>query len=177
MTTKLLNDLILSSTKLYIPPQQHQEPTMRSLTLTLTQRSLTGRKSTDWLLLLQSLKRRWNPSIPVNPSMPKKDPRLAGDPLRRGPALRNLSGPPSSWGSPRGEAQSAAALLRLQGCLQSLKPFPPEGGRASRNGILWLIYIKSSFIFILFMALVHTRTAWMWSASPWHLSPWAPLHC
>ena len=128
MTTKLLNDLILSSTKLYIPPQQHQEPTMRSLTLTLTQRSLTGRKSTDWLLLLQSLKRRWNPSIPVNPSMPKKDPRLAGDPLGRGPALRKLSGPPSSCGSPGARPSQQQLCLGSRALCRVWSPFHQKAG-------------------------------------------------
>lgn len=51
-----------------------------------------------------------------------------------------------------------------EGCLRSLKPLPPDGGLASADGILRLISIKSSFMFIAFFALVSTKIAWMESA-------------
>lgn len=45
------------------------------------------------------------------------------------------------------------------GCLRSLKPLPPDAGLASVDGILRLISIKSSFMFIAFFALVSTKMA------------------
>lgn len=56
--------------------------------------------------------------------------------------------------------------LRLgsDGCLRSLKPFPPDAGLASEDGILRLISMKSSLMLMAFLALVSTKMAWMESA-------------
>lgn len=59
------------------------------------------------------------------------------------------------------EAEGGQQQLRLgsEGCLRSLKPLLPEGWLVSPEGILRLISIKSSFMFIAFFALVSTKIA------------------
>lgn len=162
LTTKLLNDLILPSTQLYIPSQQDQEPTMQSL---CTQRFFTGRKSTDWRIIAAVSKEETKPVNSCESLLPEEDPRLAGDPRRRGPALPRPVRTTYFIGKPGGPRPGQQQLrFGSEGCLRSLKPFPPEGGLASVDGILRLISIKSSFMFIAFFALVSTKTAWMESA-------------
>lgn len=61
----------------------------------------------------------------------------------------------------QGGALGCQQQLRFgsDGCLRSLKPLPPDAGLASVDGILRLISIKSSFMFIAFFALVSTKMA------------------
>ena len=118
-----------------------------------------GSPQTD-VLLLQSLKRRGNQLIPVNPSCPEK--------------IQDWQATPG--GGPRPPAACQDQLLRLgapgprpsqqqlrlgsKGSVQ-FEALSARRRLASVDGILWLIYIKSPFLFILFFALVHKRTAWM----------------
>lgn len=61
----------------------------------------------------------------------------------------------------QGQALGGQQQLRFgsDGCLRSLKPLPPDAWLASVDGILRLISIKSSFMFIAFFALVSTKMA------------------
>ena len=134
LTTKLLNDLILPSTQLYTPSQQDQEPTMQSL---CTQRFFTGRKSTDWRIIAAVSKEETKPVNSCESLLPEEDPRLAGDPRRRGPALPRPVRTTYFIGKPGGPRPGQQQLrFGSEGCLRSLKPFPPEGGLASVDGIL-----------------------------------------
>lgn len=88
----------------------------------------------------------------------EEDSRARGGCHWQGLALLQHPGPPASSlvGAPGGQQQ-----LRFgsDGCLRSLKPLPPDGRLASVDGILRLISIKSSFMFIAFFALVSTKMA------------------
>lgn len=88
-----------------------------------------------------------------------------GDPSRLGESLLRAFRP-TSFGvlGPEGRLGQQQLRFGSDGCLRSLKPFPPHGGLASVDGILRLISIKSSFMFIAFFALVSTKIAWMESA-------------
>lgn len=122
-----------------------------------------GSPQTD-VLLLQSPKRRRNRSIPVNPCCPKKIQDWQVTP-EAGPSPPETCQDHLLHREARGPRPGQQQLrFGSEGCLRSLKPFPPEGGLASVDGILRLISIKSSFMFIAFFALVSTKTAWMESA-------------
>ena len=145
LTTKLLNDLILLFTQLYIPSQQHQEPTMQSLG---TQRSFTGRSPQTDLLLLQSLKRRRNQLIPVNPSCPKTIQDWQATPWGGAQPSCGLSGPATSSGSPRAKAQSAAAPPRLQRLCRVWSRFRQKAAGVSEWNSLTNLYKESVYVYL-----------------------------
>ena len=145
LTTKLLNDLILPFTQLYIPSQQHQEPTMQSLG---TQRSFTGRKSTDWPVTAAVSEEEMEPVNSCESQLPKKDPRLAGDPWRGSQPSRGLSGPATSSGSPRVKAQSAAAPPRLQRLCRVWSPFRQKAAGISGWNSLTNLYKESVYVYL-----------------------------
>lgn len=102
----------------------------------------------------------WEPSLHEDNSRPPRQKLLAGTPALL-PTFRTTYFIGKSEGLRCSQQQ-----LRLgsEGCLRSLKPLPPDGGLVSVDGILRLISIKSSFMFIAFFALVSTKIAWMESA-------------
>lgn len=102
-----------------------------------TRDSLQKRSPQTEILLLQSPKRKQNRSIPVNPCCPKKIQDRRGDPWRQG------SSPPANFQDHllhrwawRPRLSQQQLRFGSEGCLRSLKPFPPEGGLESVDGIL-----------------------------------------
>ena len=106
-----------------------------------------GSPQTD-VLLLQSLKRRGNQLIPVNPSCPEKIQDWQATPGGGAQTSRGLSGPATSSGSPRAKAQSAAAPPRLQRLCTVWSPFRQKAAGVSGWNSLTNLYKESVFVYL-----------------------------
>lgn len=162
LITKLLNNVTLPSIQLYIPFLQGQTPAM--MYSPFVHQSLYIIEVYRVKYYCCSLRRGNNFCKSILYRL--TNPRLASWHMAAGPPVLLFTFRTTYFITESEWLRFSQQQLRFgsEGCLRSLKPLPPDGGLASVDGILRLISIKSSFMFIAFFALVSTKIAWMESA-------------